>query len=75
MEAISPKSIKTASTQALLDLWDATEGAPYTPELPTVRGWIMDELQRRDPAAYAAWQDVDPFADPEHDTPRCWFTI
>lgn len=74
MEAISPKSIRTASVKALLDLWDATEGAPYTPELPTVRGWIMDELQRRDPAAYAAWQDVDPITDPEHDTPRCWFS-
>ena len=75
MRITTPAAVRAADTARLLDLWDITETAPYTPELPTVRGWIMDELQRRDPAAYAAWQDVDPFADPEHDTPRCWFTV
>ena len=28
---------------------------PYDPQLPTVRGWIMDEIQRRDPEGYEAW--------------------
>ena len=27
------------------------------PDIYTVRGWIMDELERRDPEAYAAWID------------------
>jgi hypothetical protein len=27
--------------------------------MPTVRGWIMDELKRRDPAAYDAWLDSE----------------
>ena len=25
--------------------------------IPTVRGWIMDELESRDPAAFEAWLD------------------
>ena len=44
------------SGQLLTD-WDLTEVLPMTPELPIVRGWIMDEFKRRDPAAYDAWCD------------------
>lgn len=29
------------------------------PHIPTVRGWYMDELKRRDPEAYNAWLDDD----------------
>ena len=29
------------------------------PNIPTVRGWIMDELEKRDPEAYEAWLDDD----------------
>lgn len=27
----------------------------FDPAVPVVRGWIMAELERRDPAAYEAW--------------------
>lgn len=27
------------------------------PHIPTVRGWIMDELEARNPAAFNAWLD------------------
>lgn len=73
MKSRTPEDIKNAGMERLLDLWDITETAPFTPELPTVRGWIMEELRRRNPEAYAAWQDVDPITDPELDTPRIWF--
>ena len=43
------------STGRLLDLWDATEQAPMSDELPTVRGWIMDALQLQNPLAYDEW--------------------
>lgn len=29
------------------------------PNMFTVRGWIMDELERRNPEAYEAWIDSD----------------
>ena len=44
--------------QLLLD-WELTEALPMTPELPIVRGWIMDEFRRRDAVAYDAWIEDD----------------
>ena len=44
------------TAQLVLD-WELTESMPMTPELPTVRGWIMDEFKRRDAEAYEAWCD------------------
>lgn len=32
---------------------------PYDPNLTTVRGWLMDEIERRNPDAYEAWLDSD----------------
>ena len=47
------------TTEQLVLDWELTEALPMTPELPVVRGWIMDEFQRRNPEAYEAWSDDD----------------
>ena len=53
------------STKNLLIQWALTESMPMSEELPIVRGWIADELKRRDPDAYDAWlEDDDPDAQP-----------
>ena len=31
----------------------------YDENLPTVRGWLMDEIERRDPEGYEAWMDSE----------------
>ena len=50
--------------QLILD-WELTEALPMTPELPTVRGWIMDEFERREQKAFDAWsEDEDLDASP-----------
>ena len=36
-----------------------TEDAPISLELSTVRGWIMDELEKRNPEAFEKWLDLD----------------
>ena len=52
------------TAQLILD-WELTEALPMTPELPIVRGWIMDEFERRDQKAFDAWsEDKDPDASP-----------
>lgn len=52
------------TAQLILD-WELTEILPMTPELPIVRGWIMDEFERRDQIAFDAWsEDEDPDASP-----------
>lgn len=50
------------TTEQLVMDWELTEVLPMTPELPIVRGWIMDEFQRRNPEAYDAWCDDDDLA-------------
>ena len=30
-------------------------GYMNAPQVPTIRGWIMDELEKRDPVAYDEW--------------------
>lgn len=52
------KILKQRTTRQLLDLWEmtTTNNSPY---IPTVRGWIMDELASRFPAAFDAWLDSD----------------
>ena len=60
-EAINDKAmgiLKQRSTRQLLSLWEmtTTNDSPY---IPTVRGWIMDELASRFPVAFDAWLDSD----------------
>jgi len=58
--------ITERSTQQLLDLFDLTE-IMNNQNIPTVRGWIMDELEKRNPQAFDAWMDSD------DNTPRRFF--
>lgn len=36
-----------------------TEDVPISLELSMVRGWIMDELEKRNPEAFDKWLDLD----------------
>ena len=42
---------------------------PVTVELATVRGWIMDELQKRNESAFWAWVESD------DDSPRGYYVM
>lgn len=42
----------------LLDEWELTSNV-NDPEIATVRGWLMDELESRNPEAFNAWLDLD----------------
>jgi len=54
--------LKNRTTTQLIDdliltgkQMDATRDAEKRTNLATVRGWIMDELEERNPEAYDAW--------------------
>lgn len=52
--------VASRSTASLLAMFELTElSTKRNVESAMVRGWIMDELQRRDPAAFDAWLDSD----------------
>lgn len=54
----TPEVIKSSSTNKLLDLFELTADNS-SKNIYIVRGWIMDELEARNPAAFSAWLDLD----------------
>lgn len=59
MNIIEEKARELISNQQLADLldeWELTTNNP-DPEICTVRGWLMDEFEKRNPEAYNEWLD------------------
>lgn len=66
MKCSIPAHVKNTGTKQLLELWELTERMNRSPELPIVRGWLMDELEARDPEGFDKWMESDdPNADPK----------
>lgn len=47
-ELMARETLKNSSLEKLLDLWELTDKM-NGPQVPTVRGWLMDEIERRNP--------------------------
>lgn len=47
------------SIEQLIKEFDMTEDIPISLELSMVRGWIMDELEKRNPETFDKWLDLD----------------
>lgn len=41
----------------LLNDWDTLDAMPINEDVAIARGWLMDELERRDANAFDAWID------------------
>lgn len=54
----APDKLKALSLEQLLSAWEYTEHL-NTPETYTVRGWFMDEIERRRTAGFNAWLEQD----------------
>ena len=54
----TPEKLKDLTLDQLLTAWESTESL-HTPEIPIVRGWLMDELERRNRRGFIAWLDRD----------------
>lgn len=50
--------LSNATLADLLEEWELTSKIS-DPEIATVRGWLMDELESRNPEAFNAWLDLD----------------
>lgn len=50
-----PATIKNATTEKLFELWEVTENADNSREMAIVRGWLMDEMEARDPEGFDNW--------------------
>lgn len=59
----TPAHITDASTAKLLDYWDYVRRLSRSAATALTRGWVLDELDRRDPAGFARWLDSDDDSD------------
>ena len=50
--------IASLPTDRLLEIWEMTEDI-NNEYIPTVRGWLMDEFESRDPEGYNRWLECD----------------
>lgn len=57
-EKAAREMLSNATLGDLLDEWELTTNS-NDPEIATVRGWLMDELESRNPEAFNAWLDQD----------------
>ena len=55
------------STAELVTQFELTEKMQISVEVAMVRGWLMDELEKRNPEAFDAWIDSD------EESPRNYF--
>lgn len=46
--------LKTMTIKQLCELFELTTNY-RDPHIPTVRGWLMDEIERRNPEGFDAW--------------------
>lgn len=54
------RRVKAMSDNLLLAAWESTEDQ-RTKESVIIRGWLMDEIERRYPEAFNAWLDNDAY--------------
>lgn len=69
--APAPAIIAKLTNEQLLNAWEMTEFLAISPETAITRGWIMDELEKRNPSAFNAWLDSET---PEDSALRRYFT-
>lgn len=65
-EKIARKAVASLSTEEIVKQFELTE-LMNAPETSIVRGWYMDELEKRNPAAFEAWLDA------YTESPRAYF--
>ena len=56
--------ISKLSLEELLAQWELTS-VTNDENIPTVRGWLMDELEKRNPEGFNAWLESDLAEDSE----------
>lgn len=62
--------VKGIDLEKLIEVYEHSETQPGSEEVYIVRGWLLDELEKRDPEAFDRWMGSDDF--PE-DSPRSYF--
>ena len=57
--------LRTRTDKELLEGWKLISSQPMTEEIPIVRGWYMDEIERRFPKEFNQWLESETCEDDE----------
>jgi hypothetical protein len=68
IEAKARAMVASRTTYDLITDFEYTETLLMSTDLAMARGWIMDELEARDPDAFDAWMDAN------ENSPRRFYT-
>lgn len=52
----APEKLHSLTLEQLISAWESTEYL-HTPEVYTIRGWLMDEIESLAPHGFNAWLD------------------
>ena len=58
MNTQAAEKLASMTTLQLVDLFETTDSR-NEPEIPAVRGWLMDALELRNPQAFDEWLSSD----------------
>lgn len=60
-ERMARKMLESRTTESLCEMFESTNGETGNDLLheAKVRGWIMDELEKRDAESYDRWMDCE----------------
>jgi hypothetical protein len=58
IEKKAKKKIAACDIQTLCEVYEGLNDV-HTDESPVVRGWVMDELETRNPEKFNAWIETD----------------
>ena len=67
-EIITKKFLSRQRLVDLLDEWEIVCSVANTPDVETVRGWLLDEIKSRNPDAFREWLE-----DGACDNDLAWF--
>jgi len=68
-EAKARAMVAERTTYELIADWEEAEKQPMSDTMPTVRGWLMDELEKRDKAGFDNWLESN------EASPRKFFVV
>lgn len=55
----APAVVHKAPMKSLLNMWEITREVGPSEDNSVIRGWLMDEIELRDPVGFNAWLDQD----------------
>jgi len=69
---MTPEILKNLSMELLIETWEQVDKMEVTVDVANIRGWLMNELERRNTESFEKWVD-DEFEQEKTISPKNYF--